>query len=525
MWNSGTVGNTGFPQCGKKFSTVWKTVGLLLASICGAVAAEEAAPSPWIVESDWGPLASWMTDADGAERMRAAGPFWEEAKSPDGKSLRAFPRPFYACATDPASDKTSWDFVWPLASGKTFGEQKSWRIINSFFLDQDRNNDLSQYRFWFLPFWFHGRDEDSTRYAALFPLGGEVRNIFWKDKIQFVLWPFWTRSYVTDVKTTDVLWPIFSRTTSPDHHLEQWRFFPFYSYSKNERQYEKKSVLWPIWTHARYTHPKAQGTAWILFPLFGRVDLNTQQGWMLFPPFVQHIESEKLKRTVVFWPFFVRETGFREKLYLWPFYGYRKDGELERRYWAWPIVVKENNVWGKKKVTRWTVAPFYNNVTQVENPLPSEQKAAEAANVPPGEPRVTGNRTKLWPLFSRRYDLDDQTYRLRLLDLWLGPTPPPVERSWAPLWTVLDYRARGEESDLDVLWGLYRDTRRGEGARAFSLFPLWRHERTAQDGARRWSVLKGLIAYDRTATNRQIRFLWAGRIRLAAPEAKKTEQP
>ena len=430
------------------------------------VRAADEAPAPWIIESDWGPLASWMTDADGNERWRAAGPFWEKAEGPDGMSLRACPRPLFVRAVDPAADRATWDFLWPIASGNTFGKQKSWRFAISWFLDQDRTDSESQYRFWFLPFWFHGRDEGGAGYAALFPLGGEIRNILFKDRIRFVLWPLWTQSRVNDVRTTDVLWPVYSRTTTPDHHLEQWRVFPLYAHAKNARQYEKQTVLWPIWTWARYVHPKANGTAWVLFPLCGRIDLNSQKGWMLLPPFFQHIRGEQLTRTYCPWPFFQRETGVREKFVLWPLYGYRKDGLLERRNWLWPFVRREQNEWGRKKTVRWNLVPLYASLTESEKVPPPAPQAAEAAGAAPAAPRVTGNRTKLWPVFSRRYDLDENTYRLRLLDLWPGPHPPPVERSWAPLWTVLDYRVRGTDSDLDAFWGLYRDTRRADGARA-----------------------------------------------------------
>lgn len=511
--------------------------GALFVAPALAAAAEEP-PAPWVVESDWGPLATWMTDVDGNDRFRAAGPFWERAESPDGKKLHAFPRPLYARAVDPAADRDSWDCVWPLASGKTFGKQQSWRLVNSYFFNRDRTDPASQYHYWFLPFWFHGKDEDGVGYKGLFPIGGEIRNILWKDRIRFFLWPIWVQSQVNNVHTTDVLWPIISKTTTPDHHLEQWRVFPFYAYARNARQYEKRAVLWPFWTQARYTHPKAKGTAWMLFPLYGRIDLNTQTGWTFLPPFFQHVRSEKMTRTSFPWPIFLRETGFREKLILWPLYGYRKDGVLERRYWLWPFIIREENEWGFKKLTRWSLVPFLTSVTQSENPNPAgrqttsllpraqtERPEAAPMDAPAGKPRVTGNRTKLWPVYSRRYDLDDQTYRLRLLDLWPGPHPPAVERSWAPLWTVLDYRVRGDDSDLDVLWGLYRDVRREEGARAFSLFPLWRHDRTGADAERRWSLLKGLLAYDRTATNRQVRFLWLGRVRLPATAGKGVSKP
>ena len=488
---------------------------VLVAPGISAAAAET--PVPWAVESDWGPLASWMDDSAGDARFRAAGPFWERAESPDGKSLHAFLRPLFARAADPVADRDSWDCLWPIASGKTFGKEKSWRVLISWFLDPDRTDPKSQYRFWLLPIWFHGRDEGGTGYAALFPLGGEIRNFLLKDRIRFALWPLWTRSQVNDVCTTDVLWPIYSRTKTPDGHLDKFRVFPFYAHTLNRRQFEKHTVLWPIWTHARYVHPKAAGTAWVLFPLVGRVDLNSQKGWMFLPPFFQHLRGEQMTRTFCPWPFFQRETGARDKFYLWPLYGWRKDGALERRFWLWPLVVHEQNEWGFKKQNRWQVVPIWTSVSQAENPNPTGRRGANEAVAPASSPRVTANRAKLWPIYSRIYDLEAKSYRLRLLDLWPVGHPPPVERSWAPLWTVLDYRANGVDSDLDVLWGLYRATRRGDDARAFSLFPLWRHERTGGDAARRWSVLKGLIAYDRTATNRQVRFLWLGRIRLAPP--------
>ena len=527
-----------FPWCGKKFSTLWKSWVFLFAAAGAPVLADEpgktpaAEPAPWIAEADWGPLASWIVDADGNDRFRAAGPFWENAESPDGKKLTALPRPLWARATDPAADKVAWDFCWPLAAGKTFGKEKSWRVLLTWFFDADRTDPRSRYRCWALPLWFHGRDDAGRGYAALFPLGGSVGNFLGRDRAQFALWPLWIHSRINDVETTDVLWPIYGRTTSPDHHLESRRVFPFYMWTKNVRQFEKTAILWPFWTHARYVHPKAHGTAWVLFPLCGRVNLNSQQGWLFLPPFFQHVRSEQLTRTVVLWPFFVRETGVREKLYVWPLCGRRRDGALERRFWLWPLAFRDVNEWGFRKQTRWLLMPLWTCTTQTENPQPTGRKAAPnaaAAAAPaepaPKKPRVVAQRAKLWPLYSRQYDLDEQTYRLRLLDLWPAGQPPPVERSWAPLWTVLDYRAHGASRDLDVLWGLVRDARRADGARATTLFPLWRHERAAGDAARRWSVLKGLIAYDRTATNRQVRFLWLGRVRLAPPAGPDAKEP
>ena len=517
----------------------WKAAALLLVATAIARADEGAAaaapsPLPWIAEADWGPLASWLTDFEGNDRFRAAGPFWENAASPDGKRLMAFPRPLWARAIDPEADRDSWDCCWPLASGKTFGKEKSWRVALAWFLDADREDPASRYRFWIVPVWYHGRTADGANYAALFPLGGEVRDFLYRDRIRFALWPLWAETWVNDVRTVNVLWPIYSRSTTPDGHLERLRVFPLYARTKNVRQFEKTAILWPFWNHARYFQPKANGTAWVLFPLAGRIDLNSQKGWMFLPPFFQFIRGEQLNRTYCPWPFFQRETGVREKLYVWPLYGFRKDGPLERRFWLWPLLSREVNEFGHRRRTRWMLTPLWTCATETALPVDpaarppllfgTKAPAPAPPAAPAGEQPVRARRTKLWPLYSRQWDAEAETSRLRLLDLWPAGRPPAVERSWAPLWTVLDVRARGDDRDLDAFWGLYRDARRADGARAFTLFPLWRHERAGGDAARRWSVLKGLIAYDRTATNRQVRFLWLGRVRLA-PAGGKAEEP
>ena len=511
-----------FPCRGKKFSMLWKTGWLLAAAAWGG---EGAPAAPWSMEWDGGAWFSAWRDADGNERERAAGPFWERAEGADGMSLRATPRPLYARAADPATDRASWDAAWPLAAGKRFGEQVSWRVLVAYYLDQDRTDAEARYRFWLLPVWFHGRDDDGAGYAALFPLGGEIRNVLWKDRVRFFLWPLWASSQVNEVHTTDVLFPIYSRTTSADGHLEKFRVLPFYSYAKNERQFVKRAVLWPVWNHARYVHPQAEGTAWVLFPVCGRINLNSQKGWMFLPPFFQHVRGEKVSRTFFPWPFFQRETGERERLEVWPLYGRREEGPLKRQFWLWPLVSREENDWGRRHVVRWSVVPFWLRATYSENWLPSERKAAEERGEELPEARVRGRREKLWPLYSRRSDLDADAFRFRAPDLWPGPTPSAVERSWAPIWTLAECRGQGENRDFELLWGTYRWTRREGGGRMHSLFPLWKHERAAEDEARRWSVLKGLIAYDRTATNREVRFLWAGRVRLAARGAGSAEEP
>jgi hypothetical protein len=59
-----------------------------------------------------------------------------------------------------------------------------------------------------------------------------------------------------------------SRTTTPDGHLEKFRVFPLYAHEERAAVREADGAVADL-DHARYVHPKAEGTAWVLFPLAG----------------------------------------------------------------------------------------------------------------------------------------------------------------------------------------------------------------------------------------------------------------
>ena len=531
-----SLGKEKFPTIGKLFSNHWKTFWLAVGVLGGALAAgaEEGALVPWPMpwESDEGFFFSRLEDIDGSERVRAAGPFFESSSSTNGAELFAPVRPFWSRAIDPVGGRTNWDACWPVAAGKTFGDEQSWRVLNVFGFDKDASDAASKAdHLWILPVWASGQTAEGQSYAALFPFGGTVRDFLWKDRISFAFWPIWMESDVNDLHTTDIFWPIYSRGLSDDGKWDKLRVFPFYSRIENKRQFVKKSVMWPIWNQAEYTHPKANGEAWVLFPICGRVDLNSQKGWMALPPLFQYVEGEQMTRLYCPWPFFQRETGkYRQRLYVWPFWGTRTDGDLQRTFWAWPFLSREQNRVGREKRVRWTLTPFYNRVTTSvpegdPGPEPTNKPSLfsaiapgsgsddSAATPPPaadGPRRVIATRTKVWPLYSHASDTETGEIRWRTLELWPGPNPAPVERSWAPLWTLADYRAKAGASELDILWGLYRQRSEPDGSRSFSAFPLWAHDRSEPRGERHWSFCKGLLAWDRTPESRRLRFLWLG---------------
>jgi hypothetical protein len=97
---------------------------------------------------------------------------------------------------------------------------------------------------------------------------------------------------------------------------------------------------------------------------------------------------------------------------------------------------------------------------------------------------------KIWPLMSwQRNDLA-QASRFRLLELWPVKNSGPIERNWAPLWT------------------LYNRTRSDGVVRNDALWFVWRSEREPAVERREWSLLKGLLAYKRERDAKSGRLLW-----------------
>jgi hypothetical protein len=120
---------------------------------------------------------------------------------------------------------------------------------------------------------------------------------------------------------------------------------------------------------------------------------------------------------------------------------------------------------------------------------------------------VSHRYVKFWPLVS--YHREDTVMRLRVLALWPGCDAGPVERNYAPLWSIYSRRRSGGDVEDELLWGLCSYRRNTGGAMRFSLFPVFEIERDPEDGDRtRWSLLKGLIGWERRELNKRRRLLY-----------------
>lgn len=445
---------------------------------------------------DFGPFASRVIDAGQDDRFRALGPLVESACSPSNQTLRTI-RPLHASAVDPVRSWKFNEWIWPLAATAQLRNQRATRVLLAYHRDMDVTDYRGPYRLAVIPLYFQGRDDDYSRYWALFPVGGSIHDFLFQDEINFVLWPLHHTIRQGEVRSSTWLWPIYSRTHGKG--ISRFRVFPFYGRSRQRNDFEKKFILWPFWTASKFYQP-SRGRGFILFPLYGRINLDDQDSWLVLPPFFRYAKGERLNLLYAPWPFFQRSWGETDKLYVWPLYGYRRTTGFKSSFLVWPFFQKETVDRGDTVVRRSLVLPLYF----------SEKQTARKSGGQKGR-EIVARKSRFWPLWY--YQREGEHRRFRMLSLWPLRQSPRIERQWAPLWTLYDDVRVADNADTELLWGMYRSQRRGEEYCYRSVFPLWASERRLGDTPERsWSVLKGLVGYDRDSTQRTLRLLYFLRI-------------
>ena len=427
----------------------------------------------------------------------------ERATDENGLSTWAV-RPFTSGGAE-KNEHAAGEALWPLSFAWDLENNHSVRVLTSFYTDFDKTDPNSRYQWWCFPFWYQGRDAHGTNYAAFFPLGGTIRDFAWQDEAFFVLWPLYIHNVQKGEDSYHVLWPLFTRENNA--HNDRLRVWPVYGWNIRRGEYDKRFCLWPFVTWAHYDRPGYSGYGYLVLPLWGHIKRENQEDWMLLPPFFKYGTSPHQTLGWAPWPFIEWASGDIEKLYLWPLWGHKTVGHIHSGFYAWPLGWWRNMERPDGKVYRYTIAPVWYSETTWK---PEKQPRAPVPPLEPPPPPATNCMARywhIWPLCD--YERCDVQSRFRALKLWPLRHSAMVEREFAPIWTLYQHTRAGENSSDELLWGFVRRQNRGAEASRFSVFPLveWGHDDHAT-GTREWSLLKGLVGYERDGAQSNLRLLW-----------------
>lgn len=433
--------------------------------------------------------------ADGAgrvEQWHALGPL-VGGKEREKESVLSL-RPVWTQFRRPGLLEDSGHILYPLANLYTRGEVRQGHVLN---LARFYSNPESGRSSWELfPFLYRQNDPvKENRYFAFWPVGGELKNRFWRDRIQFAAWPLWVRTEKGDETWNHFPYPFLRVLDGPKSR--GFGIWPFYGQSFREDDYAHRWALWPLIYHYKDNLDEAE--PYIRFGVL---------------------------------PFYHRETGpgLRSESYLWPFFGYTEEGPPRRDYseirYFWPLLVQGEGE--ERRVNRWL--PFFAHEREESYrknwylwPLWKEERFG--GGLPRRERSTllyflyrderqyltaerTARMTTLWPFFGRWTDGAGRTQVQALDPLSVFfPNNRKVQENWSPLFALYRYDRREESRRHSLLWNLVVwENERFGGAKRFQLGPLleWR----GGPSGMQLTLLGGFLGFDGRGSDRGMDFLW-----------------
>jgi hypothetical protein len=436
---------------------------------------------------------------DSGRRTEAIGPlFYDQQK--DSEKILAFP-PFFSRTTDPEVEYREDDFLYPLFTYESYGQEYRWQFFQlwSHAGGQEPDEDHIK-RFTIFPLYFQQRSPDTNEnYTALLPLYGHLQHRLFRDKIFFVMFPIYSETQKRDVVTDNYLYPFFH--VRHGDGVSGWQFWPLVG---NEHKdvttrtngfgdtsvvggYDKFFALWPIFFKSTIDSEKDDR----LQPGSGRYlksknakAADGPEDFLAVIPFYLQSRAPQRDSTTVLWPFFswIDERGkkYREWQGPWPFVIFtRGEGKTTSR--VWPLFSQSHNATLESDSYLW---PLYQFRRTHSDPLDLQRtrvlfyvfENTVETNTASGAGK---RRVDAWPFFTYHRDFNGNN-RLQILAP-LEPVLPDsrgIERNWSPLWSlwVSENNPQSGASSQSFLWNLYRHESAPTSRKCSLLFGLFQYQ-------------------------------------------------
>ncbi len=431
---------------------------------------------------DFWPIFQYRADRiKGEKEINGLGPiiFW--SKAPDKTHLAM--RPIFYFTEDEIEKLIRLEFVYPLGKyEEKDGQKKGYLAPIALYREDEKRWDFQLFPF------FIGVTEKGENYFGLFPLFGTLLKRYGKDEIRFFLWPLYSESKSEDVKTTNILWPLFS--TIEGEKKKGYRIWPLYGRKEEAGVSQLEFFLWPFFLRQR----KALDTdepidEWMFFPLYiSKRSPRFESKTYLWPFFtIAKDYTSGFEQYDIPWPFFQILKGETEGFRIFPLYGYKQRGEeMRKRFLLFPFLQEEEQKIGN--TIERTIRILLISKIQVGS---ENQKEKERS-------------IRFWPFFEyERGKMGKERFSF----LYLLPFKEEgFERNWFPLFRLFQWEKdhRGT-SKSNFLWGFYRREKSEERdlLRIAHLLTIDKRK-----DFKKVSLIKGLIQFKQEGKNSYLRLFY-----------------
>ncbi|MGF1531928.1 MAG: hypothetical protein ACFCU4_11290 [Puniceicoccaceae bacterium] len=451
------------------------------------------------VESNWWPgSVRWVsTDTGEVKETTSLGPFyrWVDRESSSSEAIR--PLAVQYRYPDDGLAKGSTHLLHPLFSYYENEQAANWNIFRivrggSAFSEEEASWER---RFEIFPVYFDHRSADPEKsYWGLLPIYGEVKNRFFMDRIEWVLFPLYTKFETKGETSIGTPWPFIRRREG--NGARGGAFWPFYGYFENPGIYEQEFFVWPLgYDFKRWNEAGELSRRRGFLPFYAIEETPTKVSRHHPWPFIGYTQSTspRYAEERFLWPFFVQGEG--ENLYRnrWaPFYSHSVVNGREHEWWLWPLLNRRS----------WYFDNLRYDLNRVLYVVLWHMEVSDPRN--PDRPKL--EKTHLWPFFS--YSTDNHSRKQfqfpSLLEVWTQPNEKPRDL-YNSFFSLYQYEKEGASSRHSLLWNLITFDRQEERSQ-FTLGPLfdWR----AGEGEHRTRLLKGFFGYEKTEMGRTYSLLW-----------------
>lgn len=415
---------------------------------------------------------------DPGHRTEIFGPFYYDEQK-DTEHTWALP-PFFSRENDPAVEAAEDDYLYPIFTREHFGKEHRSQFCQIFaFAGGAQPDDSIRTRFTLFPLYFQQRSTvPDDNYTAVFPFYGHLKDRLFRDRIFFVMFPFYGQSQKKDIVTENYLYP-FVHIRHGDS-LYGWQVWPFAGH-------EHKDITWLTNGFGDVEMSGGHDRLFVLWPFYLRQnnDIGTPnpEKDLASIPFFSIVRSPMRDSTSVLWPFFTWIDDRGKKYWEWqgpypfvvvargsktttrvlPLFERSHDAKRERDSYLWPVY----------QYSRFHSDPLDQERTRILFYLYSDTKEKNTA---------TGKlkrRVDLWPFFVYHRDFNGNN-RLQIIAPFETALPDNrgVERNWAPLWSLWrsENNPATHATSRSLLWNLYRRDTTPETKKVSCLFGLFQYQ-------------------------------------------------
>ena len=443
-------------------------------------------------ENLW-PFRTTQESSDGtATRTTTLGPLFFDTRLPDSRESGL--RPLFLHREFTGTDRTQDYILFPLFFRETRDGDVRWNFVS--LINSDRRTepatagsppakpaDWQAFDLW--PFYFSRRTGDPvTSYQALFPLQGTIKNRFTEDRIDFTLFPLYSRWQKGQRVETDWLWPFVREIHGGGE--SGFALWPLYGEREKSGSAASNSrfVLWPLWLQRDRKVEGGTERTRALLPLYSGRHSPTvnDESYLLFFGRTHATAPVAYDETRYLWPLFVQGHGADGRLTdRWaPFYTHSAKPSGDTKTWVlWPVYREEN--WTDDALAQRKTQLLYFIYWNLDQRDPLRPAAQHAS------------KTHLWPLFSA-WDNGAGRRQLQVLSPFevFYPHDAEVRILWSSLFALYRLDRRSPETvNTSLLFDCV--TYRREAANwQLDLGPLCRITRA--DGRTRFSLFPALFA-------------------------------